>query len=138
MHKPEPFMQTVIIVKETNSGEDKDILWIGLHFNSVLSKEDWLLIVCGKEVDDQDKSLGMDSLYFERLDQAYSCYGAAKLIRPALGGVEIHFTSQGSKILEFPAEVIFDCTDITENWQTTRKTLEKMAGYKWAGSIKPA
>ena len=83
------------------SGVSSTDLWVSLGFSSPLERWDVLHIVCAKRFDDQDRELGMDSIYLERFDQAYSCYKAASRIRVHQRGVDLHLTKQGAKALDF-------------------------------------
>ena len=95
-------------IKSGVSGSD---LWVSLGFSSPLEKWDVLHVVCAKKVDDQDRELGMDSIYLERFDQAYSCYQGASSIRVHQYGVDFRLTKHGAKALDFTRSetVRYDC-----------------------------
>jgi hypothetical protein len=124
----------VIRVEEAGSGEDDHTLWVSLGFQSELSEQDVLFIVCGKQIAEQERREEYDGLYFERWDQAYSGYDLAEsiIIRPTT--VEIGWSKDGSKELEWPRSVQFDCSSVG-NWAEIQKMLQRMREYPWAAAI---
>lgn len=128
-------MRELIEIVEIGSGEDEDMLWVSLGFESELSPHDVLFIVCGKELFEQDRELGMDGLYFERFDQAYSCYHAARKIFVDETSVDVDFEPDGSRELELPESIRFDCRPALPGLREARKVFEKMAELEWAGAV---
>lgn len=128
-------MRQSIEVEEMRSGEDDHVIWVSLGFKSELSADDVLFIVCGKTVDEQDRELGMDGLYFERLDQINSCYNAAERIYVSEGAVELDLTGEGARGLKLPELVHFDCDSVASEFRDARKLLKKMTRYEWAKAV---
>ena len=117
------------------SGDDDDVLWVSFGFESELSKNDVLLIVCGKAVDEQDRELGMYGLYFEGSEQTRSCYNAAERITVSESAVDIDLTEEGSRMLEFPGQVRFICDSVAPEFRKAQRVFEKMMRYEWAKAL---
>jgi hypothetical protein len=125
---------SVIDVEEMAAGEDEITIWVSLGFKSEISPLDVLFIVCGKSVDEQQLRHGMDKLYFERFDQAMSCYGGAESISLGASEVTIHFAPIGTKRMHFPETVRFNLSAAAERSGSVADNLKKMRGFPW-GSI---
>lgn len=128
-------MRQNIEIEEMQSGEDDVVLWISFGFRSELSENDILFIVCGKEINEQDKRLGMDEVYFERLDQINSCYNAAERISVSEGAVDIDFTENGCRELKLSKLVRFDCKSVTSEFSDACIIFRKMIAQEWAKTI---
>ena len=131
-------MRWDVEVEEIRSGEDDAVLWVSLGFESELAKNDVLFIVCGKSVDEQDRELGMDGLYFERFNQINSCYNAAERISVTEDAISISLTEEGRGELKLPELVRFGCSLVSTEFREARKVFEKMMRYDWAKAVQSA
>ena len=87
------------------SGDDQDCLWVTLGFSSELRELDVLHVVCARSVDAQDRKTGMDGIYLERFDQAFSGYKGADYIRVCPRVIEIGLNAKGQAALGFNGPV---------------------------------
>ena len=94
-------------LKWIDSGKEDSSLWISLGFSSKLKEEDVLHVVCATEVDEQDRKLGMNSIYLERIDQDLCCYNGSPKIIVGKNTIEIHMNRKGRKELKFRSGVRF-------------------------------
>jgi len=88
-------------LRSIRSGSTGSELYVSFGLSSPLERWDAFHIVCAKKVDDQDRELGMNTIYLERFDQAYSCYKGASSIRVSQRQVDLHLTKTGAKALDF-------------------------------------
>ena len=116
------------------SGEDDGCLWVSLGFTSALQKYDVLHVVCGQEVDDQDRKLGMDGIYLERFDQAYSGYKGAREITVSESRVEVLLTKRGAKDLAFSGPVSFMCSKRLKGYAHAVRVFRRMSEQE-CGSV---
>ena len=116
-------------LKEIMSGDDEDCLWVTLGFSSDLEELDVLHIVCGKWIDPQGRKTGMDGIYLERFDQAYSGYKGADSIGVSPSIIKIGLNRKGKKALGFKGAVTFRVPKKLKGLSKALKVFAKMSGY---------
>lgn len=125
-----------IELKEVHSGEEEFVYWVSLGFSSDLEEYDVLHIVCGKSVDQQEKESNMDTIYMERFDQSYGCYGGASMIKICETGILIEFTQAGINTIELPEQVFFKAGSNLNGFSDAVKVLHQMREFPWGKIIK--
>ena len=125
-----------IEIKELMAGNDDETLWVSIGFSSELEELDVLHLVCAEELDDQDVASGMDGIYLERFDQAYSCYKGASQILVEHNSILIQLNKLGMESLDFPNEVMFMIPNSIEKIKDAKNVLRKMASLQWGNIIK--
>ena len=88
-------MNNLIPVKEFLAEDEDDYFSVSFGFQSEISENDVLFIVCSKERASAGDLTYQDGLYFERYDQLYSGYNFAELIVVKNQLVVINFTAGG-------------------------------------------
>jgi hypothetical protein len=116
-------------LEEINSGQDDDFLWVMLGFSSTFQQLDTLYIVCPATVTSKDIPTETYGLYYERFDQLYSCYDAADRITITANTVELAFSPEGAKSLNFDGPVTFQCPPRLKGLSDARKILQRMAKH---------
>ncbi len=91
-----------IEIKELMAGNDDETLWVSIGFSSEL-----------EELDDQDVASGMDGIYLERFDQAYSCYKGASQILVEHNSILIQLNKQCN---EDKKEIILPLLKACNDW----------------------
>ena len=81
------------------SGVEDSEIWVSLCYTSEHG-EDVLHIVCAREVDEQDRRLGHNTIYLCGDDQSRSCYAGADKIAASKDSVQVHLNKRGRKLLE--------------------------------------
>lgn len=94
-------------IQEIMQGEEVDVFWVSVGFESDQNVDDVLHIVCAKAIDEQDIELGHDTIYLERHDQSFSCYGGADFIDIASNKITVQFNAIGSESIGLTGKVIF-------------------------------
>jgi len=124
-------------VNTIQSGEEEEaeFLWVSLHFESPDSVDDRLHIVCATSVDEQDRRLGMDKIYLERLDQIQAGYGAASSILVTAEAVQFDFTMDGLRELGFTSALRLLWSSSLDGYADARENLGKMQNYECGKAI---
>ena len=122
------------ILKWVKSGTLDDTLWVSLGFASRLEALDRLHVVCATASDAQDAKLGMNTIYLERFDQAYSCYKGAHRIEVSPGGVKFRLTAHGRKSLDFKEYLHLAVPKGLRGWRAALKVFSDMPNYE-AGQV---
>lgn len=118
------------------SGDEEDYLWISLHFESPVSVEDRLHVVCGMSLDEQDRRSGMDKIYLERRDQIQSGYGAASSILVTAEVIQFDFTPEGQRQLGFTSTLRLLWASSLDGYASARKILARMQTYECGQAIR--
>jgi len=114
-------------IEEITAGVADNCLWVSIGFSSKLEKLDVLHVVCAMSVDAQDRTLGHDSIYMERFDQAYSCYSGAERIEVKPQSIEVALKSRGSKNLSLSRNVLFVVPPRLKGWSTASRIFKRMS-----------
>lgn len=124
-------MINTIQVEEFLAEDVESYFSVSFGFDSDISKDDVLFIVCGKETESKSYSPQQRGLYFERFDQVYSGYNFAESILVRHHSVEIDFTFGGYAWLQFPTkQIIFDFSNAKGDFSTIRNTFQKMSAIE--------
>ena len=124
-----------IQIEEMGAGADDSTIWVSVGFKSDISPFDVLFIVCAKEKSEQQIQHGLDSLYYERFDQAMGCYGGSDRIMIEPVAIELHFTPIGMKRMRFAETVRFDTSAVPDHHAKVREHLLLMRRYRWGSVI---
>jgi len=124
------------VVNTIQSGEEGDYLWVGLQFESPISVDDRLQIQCGMFADEQERRLGMDKIYLERLDQIQAGYGAASSIVVTADAIQFDFTPEGQRQLGFTSTLRMLWAPSLDGYEQARENLAKMQTYEWGRIIR--
>jgi hypothetical protein len=124
-----------IQIEEMGAGADDSTVWVSLGFKSDISPFDVLFIVCAKEKSERHMQLGLDTLYFERFNQAMSCYGGSDKILVEPAAITMHFTSLGMTRMRFSETVRFDTSAVPDHHAKVREHLQAMKDYRWGSVI---
>ena len=111
------------ILKWVKSGTLDDTLWVSLGFAS-----------CASDVVAQDAKLGMNTIYLERFDQAYSCYKGAHSIEVSGGGIKFRLTAHGRKSLDFKEYLYLAVPKGLRGWRAALKVFGEMQRHE-AGQV---
>jgi hypothetical protein len=118
-------------VRTIRSGSTASYVYVNFGFSSPLEKWDAFHVVCAKKVDDQDREMGMGTIYLERFDQAYSCYQGAESIRAHARGVDLRLTKKGTKALDFPPLLHFVFPPRISGLRKALQNFKRMRRYRW-------
>jgi len=114
-------------VNTIQSGEEEgDYLYVSLHFESSFTADDRLHVVCGISVDEQERRLGMDQIYLERLDQIQGGYGAASRILVTADAIQFDFTPEGQRLLGFSPPLRLLWSSSLKGYGEAHENLAKM------------
>lgn len=116
------------------SGEEESVFWVTVGFSSPLEPNDVLHIVCAKILDASDEENGMDSIYLERFDQAYSCYSGAEKIVASSTSITVELNSHGQQSLYLPSQVEFTNANIN-GFKDAVEILRTMSHLPWGNTI---
>jgi hypothetical protein len=129
-------MNNLIHVKEFLAEDGEDYYSVSFGFQSEISENDVLFIVCSKERSSAGNLTDQDGLYFERYDQLYSGYNFAESIVVKNQSVVINFTVGGYTWLQFPAnQICFEFSSAKGVFSTIQNTFEKMSKLEWINVI---
>jgi len=121
-------------IVEIMSGEEDAIFWVTLGFSSELETNDVLHIVCAKSPDLATRESGMESIYLERFDQAYSCYGGVTGIATSSDAITVTLNAHGQQALNLPRCVRF-INQETFGYSAAVSTLQTMSKFPWGKAI---
>ena len=121
-------------IEEIMSGEEDDVFWVSIGFSSELEANDVLHIVCAKSSDQATRDNDVESVYLERFDQAYSCYGGTSEISASSDAISVTLTAHGQQALDLPDCLCFINRD-TPGYSEALATLQTMSIFPWGKSI---
>ena len=116
-------------IERAYSGIEKGELWVSLCYTSEHG-EDVLHIVCAVEPDEQDRRLGMNTIYLCGDDQSRSCYAGADKIEAMKTAVRVHLNKVGRKALEMDQGLELLWTPRTVGRVAALRCLAKMKQYE--------
>lgn len=129
-------MMSTIQVEEYLAEDVEGYFSVSFGFESEISKDDVLFIVCGKERESEAHLPYQNGLYFERFDQVYSGYNFAESILVRSHSIEVDFTLGGYTGLQFPTkQMSFDFSSAKGDYSTIRDTFEKISELEWINVI---
>lgn len=125
-------MISIISVEEFLAEDVEGYFSVSFGFESEISNDDVLFIVCGKEYENNFQINNQNKLYFERFDQVYSGYNLEESILVKDKFIDIAFTIGGYTQLQFPTKQIrFDFSSAKGDFSSIRNTFEKMSQLEW-------
>ena len=124
-------------INTAQGGEEDDYVWVTLHFVSSETENDRIHIVC-PTTDEEEGEPGRNALYFERLHQAQGGSGLARLIRVTSSAVELEFTPEGLRQLEFPDSLRLRWSPAVEGYQLARQHFAGMLKHGFRGILETA